>query len=183
MDTIGYDLYMRLLSEAILEEKGERARPKTECTVDLNIDAYIPEEYIGGGAARIDAYKKIALIESDADRRDVCDELLDRYGNLPATVVNLLNIALIRAAAAGVGITRVERRAEERAVRFVPERLNFAAISRLAAEQKGAILLNAGSSPYFTLRLQRGGDIMTESLRLLQKYAEYTQTDVKEDTQ
>ena len=86
MDTVGYDMYMRLLNEAILEEKGESPVKKTECTVDMSISAYIPESYIKSPVQRIDVYKKISLVENVEDTVDIVDELLDRYGELPKPV-------------------------------------------------------------------------------------------------
>lgn len=82
METIGYDLYMKLLQEAVLEEKGEKKGEKgVECTVELGINAYIPESYIKNSNQRIDAYRKISLIETKEDSEDVYDELVDRYGD------------------------------------------------------------------------------------------------------
>lgn len=83
METVGYDLFMKLLNEAVLEEKGEAKKSLLECLVDLNINAYIPDFYIKSSNQRIDAYKKTALIECIEDMRDVYDELTDRFGRVP----------------------------------------------------------------------------------------------------
>ena len=97
IESVGYDLYMRLLNEAVLEEKGESAKPRIECTVDIGENAYIPESYIRVSSHRIDIYKKISLITCPEDRSDILDELIDRVGDPPLAVHSLLNISLIRA--------------------------------------------------------------------------------------
>ena len=105
---VGYDLYMKLLNEAILEEKGEVTVKTVECTVNANIDAYIPEKYIRSSNHRMEAYKKISLIRSQADLYDITDELLDRYGDPPKPVSNLLKISLLRALGSACEISKIE---------------------------------------------------------------------------
>ena len=98
MEAVGYDMYLRLLGEAIAEQKGEAPeRTSAECMVDLNIGAHIPESYIRGLSQRIDVYKKIAAIQNQDDAFDVTDELIDRFGDPPAAVQGLIDVALVRA--------------------------------------------------------------------------------------
>ena len=99
LDAVGYDLYIKLLNEAILEEKGEKPKPRTECSVTLEYSAFIPENYIKFSSQRMGMYKRIAMIRTQEDCDDIADELLDRYGEMPQTVDNLLRIALIKARA------------------------------------------------------------------------------------
>ena len=80
-----------------LEEKGEAPKKTVECTVNMGLDAYIPEKYISGSMQRIDAYRKISLINSQDDLYDVADEFIDRYGDMPKVTDNLLRISLLRA--------------------------------------------------------------------------------------
>jgi len=110
LDAVGYDLYMKLLSEAVLEEKGEAKEKKPECTVDINTDAYIPESYIRSQSQRIEQYKHIATIRTEEDADDIADALLDRYGEYPVAVENLLAIALIKATCENFGFTRLDQR-------------------------------------------------------------------------
>lgn len=105
---IGYDLYMKLLNEAILEERGEKVVERIECTVTVGIDAYIPESYIRSANQRIEAYKKISLIRNEGDLYDITDELLDRYGETPKPVSSLLKISLLRARGSDAGMTKIE---------------------------------------------------------------------------
>jgi len=110
LDAVGYDLYMKLLSEAVLEEKGEKVEKKPECAIDIKLDAYIPEGYIPSPSQRIEQYKHIATIENEEDCDDIADALLDRYGEYPVCVENLLAVALIKAKCQDFGFVRLEQR-------------------------------------------------------------------------
>ena len=90
MEAVGYDLYLQMLNEAIAEQKGETPPPSPEdCLIDIMADAYIPETYIESSSLRIDAYRKIASIQTEEDSRDVVDEFIDRYGDPPKPVMGL----------------------------------------------------------------------------------------------
>ncbi len=107
LESVGYDMYIRLLNEAINEEKGIETHETCECTVDLNISAHIPERYIESLPARLGIYKRIAAISNDAQKRDVIDELCDRFGEPPKAVTGLIDIALLRNRAAKIGIYEI----------------------------------------------------------------------------
>lgn len=105
MEAVGYDMYLRLLSDAIAEKKGEKPAKRTyECQIDLRLDAHIPEEYISELSQRIDVYKKIAAICDESDSMDVTDELIDRFGEPPAAVLSLIDVCH---AAQHAGLVRV----------------------------------------------------------------------------
>ena len=108
IESVGYDLYVKLLSEAVLEEKGELPKSEFSSAVDIRISAHIPERYIKNGAQRIEMYKKISLIRDMLDMQDIEDELTDRYGEPPREVVALLKISLIRALASRALIKKVD---------------------------------------------------------------------------
>lgn len=93
---VGYDMYLQLLDEAVREERGEKDVHKEECLVDIRIDAYIPESYISNQAQRVDCYRKIARIRTEDDSFDIIDELIDRYGEPPASVTGLVDVARLR---------------------------------------------------------------------------------------
>jgi transcription-repair coupling factor (superfamily II helicase) len=168
IETVGYDMYMKLLNEAILEEKGETVKKKIECSVEMNVSAYIPESYIKAPVQRIDAYKKISLIETKEDRMDVIDELLDRYGELPKPVAILLDVALLRSHGAACGIAKIVKRGHS--VLFYPERLDLAIWSGLAAERKGTMLLTLETKPYITLRVKASDDMFEAATELLSRF-------------
>ena len=110
LDSVGYDLYMKLLNEAVLEEKGEATPKKAECGIDIHADAFIPEDYIASEAQRIEQYKHIATIRTQEDADDIADALLDRYGEFPVAVENLLAVALMKAKCERFGFTRFDQR-------------------------------------------------------------------------
>ena len=110
MEAVGYDMYLKLLSEAIAEEKGEKPEKISECSVDIQIDAHIPENYISSLNQRIDIYRKIMFITKDEDKLDLIDELIDRYGDPPKSVLGLIEISLLRNKAAHLGITEISQK-------------------------------------------------------------------------
>ena len=111
MEAVGYDLYLQMLNEAIAEQKGETPPPSPEdCLIDIMIDAFIPSGYIESDTLRIDAYRRIASIVTEEDSRDVIDELIDRYGDPPKPVMGLINVALVRNAAAAIGIKEISQK-------------------------------------------------------------------------
>lgn len=170
IESVGYDLYMKILNEAILEEKGEIKAPISECTVELDLNAYIPEKYIRSSKQRIDIYKKIALIENEEDMRDVTDELLDRYGDPPKAVLNLLTVAMLRSLGAKNGITKLESKGGS--IMIYPEHINVQYWTALAAKHKGRLLVNLGSKPYISCRAKSGEDIMAFTRQLFNEYSE-----------
>ncbi|MBO7762477.1 MAG: transcription-repair coupling factor [Clostridia bacterium] len=167
IEAVGYDLYVRLLSEAVLEEKGESVKPPVSATVDLGLDAYIPEAYIPSSAHRIDMYKKLSLIGTDDDLGDVLDEFCDRFGEPPQPVLSLLHIALARAMATGAGFQRIERRGSD--LRFLFPALSLAAWSEAFATLPG-LRMTGSPEPFVTYRLRPGEDPAETALTVLRAY-------------
>ena len=91
--SVGYDLYLKLLEEAVLEEKGEKPQRLSECTVDLTVSASIPDKYVPDPGQRMDLYRRIARVRAQEDADDITDELIDRFGDPPRQVNNLLAAA------------------------------------------------------------------------------------------
>jgi len=169
MASVGYEMYMQLLDEAILEEKGEMKKSKlAECTVDFNVNAYIPEEYIRGSSHRLEAYKKISLIRNDEDLLDVNDEFLDRYGPMPDPVSSLINISFLRAIASRCGLSRVEYR--NRTLIFYPETIDIRSWSELCAVNNGKLLLSLGGKPYISCRVKNEAFGLDIAIKLLKQY-------------
>ena len=109
MESVGYDLYCKMLSEAVQEAKGIRSETEEfETVVDLSLDAYIPDSYIPNEFQKLNAYKRIAGIVEEGDYDDIMDELLDRYGEPPKMVVNLMKIADLKAAAHRASVTEIK---------------------------------------------------------------------------
>jgi transcription-repair coupling factor (superfamily II helicase) len=152
MEAVGYEMYLRLLSEAVAESRGEPAAKNTECQVDIQIDAHIPEEYIESLAQRLDIYKKIAAVSSRAEADDLVDELIDRFGEPPATVSGLLDVALVRNRAAAIGIREISQRNGQILLFF--EHIDPAVAAAVAGALRGRVLVNAGAKPYIAVRMR-----------------------------
>ncbi len=147
MDSVGYDLYLRLLSDAVSEEKGEASSSPAECTVDLPISAHIPEDYIPDLPQRLGVYRRIADIRSTEDSEDVIDELCDRFGDLPPAVNGLIKVALLRNRAAALGITAVEYRMGS--MKLYPTALDMQLAGLLSAKFSVRFAISAGSKPSY----------------------------------
>ena len=128
MMSVGYDMYLKLLDEAVLEERGEAPR-EPDCTADLNITANVDPGYVARGEERMDLYRRMAAIRSQEDADDLLDEIIDRYGDPPKGVLNLIDVALLRANARTVHIRDIRQRGAE--VQFILTNLNFEAFSAL----------------------------------------------------
>ena len=170
MMSVGYDMYLKLLDEAVLEERGEKPK-EPECTADLNITANVDKEYVSRGEERMDLYRRMAAIRSQEDADDLLDEIIDRYGDPPKGVLNLIEVALLRANARKVGIKDIRQKAGE--VQFTLTDLNFEAFSALCGEPdyKNRIQLVASAKePTMRLRLASGVDSLRQSKVLIAHY-------------
>ncbi len=183
MASVGYEMYMRLLDEAILEEKGGKNKQKPiECTIDFNIDAYIPEKYISNPNHRLEAYKKISLIRNEKDLLDVNDELLDRFGPMPDPVSTLINISYLRSTASLAGLSKVEYK--DRTIVYYPENINIKAWSELAARNNGKLLMSLGGKPYISCRVKNKDWALDIATKLLLEYLKIiSASDLQKDAQ
>ncbi|MCL2837667.1 MAG: transcription-repair coupling factor [Oscillospiraceae bacterium] len=121
MDAVGYDLYCKLLAEATQEARGQAPEKNADTLVDITVNAYIPENYIAAHHLRISAYKRIAAIETEQDLSDTYAELEDRFGDVPNSVKNLMEVALIKNIASKLKITEVLCKSDEVIFKFLPE--------------------------------------------------------------
>ena len=163
MMSVGYDMYLKLLDEAVLEERGEA--PKTpDCTADLNITANVDKNYVARGEERMDLYRRMAAIRAEEDAEDLLDEIVDRYGEPPKGVLNLIDVALLRANARSVGVKDIKQKGSD--VLFTLTELNFEAISQLCSspDYKNRLLFVAtAKEPTLRLKLASGVDSLKQS--------------------
>lgn len=171
MLSVGYDMYLKLLEEAVLEERGEKPEKKAECAADLNVAASIPDRYVPVPEQRMDLYRRIAAIRSEEDADDLTDELIDRYGDPPRTVNNLIAVALLRADAAKNGISEIGQKGTS--LNFYLESFDLQRVSALCGQPKyrGRLLFSAGEKPYLALRLKKGEDALKFGRKLVEDYA------------
>ncbi|VYT69771.1 transcription-repair coupling factor [Flavonifractor plautii] len=170
--SVGYDMYLKLLEEAVLEERGEKPERPTECAADLSVAASIPDRYVPSPEQRMDLYRRIAAIRSEADADDVMDELIDRYGDPPRTVNNLISVALLRADAARNGISQIDQKGAN--LNFYLDQFDLQRVSALCGLEKyrSRLLFSAGERPYLALRLKKGEDALKFGRKLVEDYAE-----------
>ncbi len=150
MEAVGYDLYCKMLNEAVKQLKGEIDEEPYTTTVDLNVDAFIPASYIPNEYQKLDIYKRIASIENETEMDDMLEELIDRYGDIPRKVQQLLQIALLKALAHSAYLVAVEQKGEQ--FRFTMyERANVHAerIPLLLNKYNGALNFTVDTNPYF----------------------------------
>lgn len=153
MEAVGYDMYVKLLNEAVSLMKGEEpARPvDQDCLVDLQVQAHIPESYIDSLSLRLDVYRRIAEVETQEDAMDVLDELIDRFGEPPASVKGLLDVAMLRNTAARLGITEVKQQGDS--LLIYKEKFDMQQVAPLIKALGGRVLLSAGSKPYISVKM------------------------------
>ena len=172
MMSVGYDLYLKLLEEAVQEEKGETPKPRVDCAAELLLCANLPSGYVADAGQRVDLYRRIALIRTEEQKSDMLDELIDRFGEPPAEAVALLDIALLRSQRERAGHFSEIRQQDGRLLLTFAE-TDFARLSALCGDDafRGRLLLGAGSSPYLSLRLNKGEKPLEMAETLVDKYA------------
>lgn len=151
MEAVGYDLYCKMLNEAVKELKNEdTAVPKFETAIDIDIDAYIPPRYIASEFQKLDIYKRIASLENEEECDEMLEELIDRFGEPPRSVTNLLAVAQIKALAASVFVTEISQKGDTiKLVLFERAEINPANIPRLLEKYRNTLKFTVDTNPYF----------------------------------
>jgi len=170
MMSVGYDMYLKLLEDAVLEERGEAPARKFECTADITIEANIDKRFVSSGEQRMDLYRRIAAIRGQDDADDLLDEIIDRYGEPPQGVLNLIAVALLRSAAAACGISEITQKQGSLVITLAA--LDFGAVSALITdpELKSRILFSAGDTPVLTFKMAKGEDPLHASKYFVSRY-------------
>lgn len=178
IDSVGYDLYVKLLNEAVLEETGRAPKPEFETTLDIRVNANIPEKYISVNSQRMEMYKKISLIAEPCDRQDVLDEFIDRFGDVPKEVVRLLNVSLSRALASKCEIKKVELR--DGTLIFSQDKPNLSIWSELFGKYKGLTFRSVGSLSII-YRVRAGEDATECAMDIITDYYNVICDDAKKE--
>lgn len=166
MEAVGYDLYIKMLHDAISEEKGEKPEKANECSIDLKVNAHIPESYITGFTQRISMYRRIASIKNKEDLSDVLDELIDRFGEPPKAVEELLSVAIIKASAAEIGVSEIVERVGRILVyfnNFLPEYL-----PKIISEFKNNAYFKSGEKPYLAVKINNGENSISVTEKIIE---------------
>ena len=150
LEAVGYDLYCKMLNQAIEVLKGETPEEDFETKIDLMCDAFVPASYIKNETLKMDIYKRIAGIETDEEYEDMQDELIDRFGDIPSQVENLLQVVLLKAAAHKVYITEISGTKDKMKIMMWNQaKIDVERIPILVREYKGRLKFVTGDTPYF----------------------------------
>lgn len=155
MMNIGFEMYCRLLEDAVKELKQGPAKPQMpEPTIELAVEAYIDDSYIMDGMQKIEMYQRIAQTKSREDIHDICDEMIDRFGDMPQAVVNLLTVADIRNLARDLAMLSVHQSKDRIILNFTEQStVDPAIVVALTKEYRGKVMLTPGSSPSIAIRV------------------------------
>ena len=173
MIDVGYDMYMKLLSEAVLEARGIETPQRADCSADLAVAANIPERYIESSEQRMDIYRRIALIRTEEEADDLTDELIDRFGETPPGVNSLIHVALLRGEAGRAGISDISQKQGN--LRFTVENFDMEKVSALYArpEYTGRLRVDAaGAKPCLCLKIKDKKRVIDEARRFAKDWAE-----------
>lgn len=173
MEAVGYDMYCKMLNEAVQSLKGVKVAVDFATQIDLDVDAFIPPAYIVNEVQKLDIYKRIAGIENVKEKDDMRDELLDRFGDIPKSVDNLLRIALIRVAAHRLFMTEIKGKNERITFTFRPDAaVDPLKIPELLKKYGQSLAFTAYGTPFFTYKYKKTGLIETDAELLLGKTEE-----------
>ncbi|MEG2233339.1 MAG: transcription-repair coupling factor [Oscillospiraceae bacterium] len=154
MQAVGYDTYLKILSQAISDESGQPSvQNNVECTVDISISAFIPETYIPDNESRIEMYKRIAAIETPEDAEDVIDELRDRFGDVPESVSALVSVSLVRIMASRLGIYEVKQRDRE-SLLFYTDNIQNISVDDYIKKRLRRVLVSAKGKSYIAIEVK-----------------------------
>ena len=169
--SVGYDMYLKLLEEAVLLEQGQPLPTRTECAANLSVAASIPDKYVPSPEQRMDLYRRIAAVQSEEEADELVDELIDRYGEPPRPVNNLLSVALLRADAARLRISDIAQK--DGKLLFTLEEFRLEPFSILCAQDgyQKRLLLMPGDTPRFSLRLAKNEDPLRAARKVVEDFA------------
>ena len=169
--SVGYDMYLKLLEEAVLQEQGQPLPTRTDCAASLSVSASIPDRYVPSPEQRMDLYRRIAAVRNETEADDLVDELIDRYGEPPRPVNNLISVALLRSVAAQCRISDIAQKGDR--LVFTLDEFHLEPFSALCGQEKyrKRLLLMPGDTPRFSLQLARGEDPLRAARTLVEGYS------------
>ena len=176
MEAVGYDLYCKMLNQAVKEARGDKVEESFDTTVDIRINAFIPPSYIASESQKLDMYKRIAGVETDEEAEEILAELIDRFGEPPKSVENLLEVAKLKGMAHQLYIKEVVQKEKElKITMYERARVDLSRIPELVAACAPSLKFTADAkNPYFTYfpeanSRERNRDIMDVVKQLLQQ--------------
>ena len=154
-------MYIKLLSEAVAEEKGETPDflVSEQCTIDIKVNAYLPENYVEDLSNRIELYKKIAMIKTKDDYDDLMDELIDRFGTPPQPVIDLLNVSFSRNLAIKNNIKEISQKNDD--IYIHQNDLDMDLAEKLSSKYQDRLVINLNSQPYIKIKINKSENSLT----------------------
>lgn len=162
MDAVGYDMYCKILKESVDAMQGISADEEFQTSVDISIDAFIPDRYIKNAEQRIEIYKKIAGILSEDDKMEIEDELIDRFGDIPKQARNVIEVALIKALAHDKGISELNQKGDNLAIKFERDKVDLQKILEFDKKFPGRVKLIPTQKPTVNFKLRDKTKILDE---------------------
>ena len=169
MEQIGYDMYCELLDQVVKELKGEEVVEEIDVQIDLDVTSYIPEDYIESANQKIEVYQNIALCKNEEDVQNVTDEIIDRFGQMPYEVENLLDVARIKILAREKYILKIAQRKENIIFYFDSSKFNFEIVDKLMKTFRNRIKFSPSKDPYITFKILDMKKILEECIDFLKK--------------
>lgn len=169
MEQIGYEMYCELLNQVVKELKGEEIIEEIDVQIDLDVTSYIPDEFIENSSQKIEIYQNIALCKNEEDIQNVTDEIIDRYGQMPYEIENLLDISRIKILAREKFILKISQKRENIIFYFDNNNFNFEIVDKLMKVYRNRIKFSPSKEPYITFKLIDQKNILQECKEFLGK--------------
>lgn len=169
MDEVGYDMYCKLLDEVVKETQGIQVQEEQDVQIDLNVSAYLPDEYIESSNQKIEIYQEIALCKDYEEIENITDELIDRFGDIPQETINLLEIAKIKILCRKVGVTKISQKISGIVFNFSVESFKMEWVDELLKIFRNKIKFSPAAQPYVTYKIENLGKILEEVQNFLKQ--------------
>ena len=158
LEEVGYDTYCRILDEVLKEEQGIKVEEEIECQIDLNVTSYIPDSFISDQNQKIEIYQDIALCKTEEDISNVIDEIIDRFGNMPDEIENLLEISRIKQLAKKKFLVKIQSKRNSVVFTYDTNRFDNNILSDLIKKYGNRINFSSGLKPMITLKIEKQGE-------------------------
>lgn len=168
IEQVGYDTYCKLLDEVIKQMQGIEEVEEKDIQIDLTVSCYIPEEYIENSAQKIEVYQDIALCKTEEDIQNVIDEIIDRYGQMPSEVENLIEIARIKNLGRRANILKITQKKDGVVFLYDNSKFNMDIVMNLVKKYNRKVKFSPGIEPYITLILEGKND--KEKLKEIEEF-------------
>ena len=158
LEEVGYDTYCRILDEVLKEEQGLKVDEDISCQIDLNVTSFIPDSFISDQNQKIEIYQDIALCKNEEDISNIIDEIIDRFGNMPNEIENLLEISRIKQLAKEKYLTKIQSKKDSVVFTYDVDKFDNSKLSEMISKYGNRIKFSAGLKPMVTLKLEKQGE-------------------------